>query len=503
VSRLGVAAFFEENREHDDLSGQAVRSGVIALVARGIVAAVQLTTTVILARLLVPADFGLVAIVAALTSFVPMLIDLGLTDSTVQNRTITPQQISALFWISLGVAAIVCTVLIAASPFIAHAYGHTEIGRIAIAWGFTFILYGLSLQHMALLRRAMRFQDIARIEILGSVGGSAVTVTMAFFGFGYWSLVMRPIVTGAITAAGSWWGCPWKPGRPRVDSEVKGMLKFGVNVTGGAVAWIGTNSADRAVMGFMYPPALIGLYQNALMLYENALLGISMPLHKVGVSALSKLRGDDQSFTRKYAEALSTVSFYSMPAFAVLAVIAPDLVAVLLGSKWAAAGPILAIFSLRGIVHVLENSQTWLHMPLGRPDRWIRWAILTGIVQVTAVVAGLPFGVLGVAVAIVIARSALALPAVLYAGRPIGLRAWTIIDATGRQFVGSIAMFAAGMAVLRLLPLETTGSIVRIAVAANISLLVYLSVVVAVFRLKDPMRLALSLGGRFVPARFR
>src|SRR5687768_6979264 len=171
-----VRFFFQENRDRDDLAGQAVRSGIIALVGRGAIAVVQMATTLALARLLVPADFGLVAIVAALTGFAPMLIDLGLTDSTVQNRTITPAQISALFWFSVILAAVIGLVLFLLSSLLASTYGHPEIEGIASAWGITLFLYGLSLQHMALLRRALHFAEIARVEIVGAVVGASVTV---------------------------------------------------------------------------------------------------------------------------------------------------------------------------------------------------------------------------------------------------------------------------------------------------------------------------------------
>ena len=496
-----MSQYFEDNKNQDDLGGQATRSGAIAMIARLIIAVVQVVSTIVLARLLAPEDFGIVAIVAALTSFVPMLIDLGLTDSTVQNPRITPAQISALFWISLGMASLVALLLVVAGPVIASIYRQPAIGSIAAAWAVTFILYGLSLQHLALLRRALRYRDIALIEVIGSVGGTGVTIGMAWFGFGYWALIARPVMTGLITAVGSWLCCDWKPGAPKIDAEVKSMLKFGLNVSGGAVVWIGSSSADRAVMGFLYGPALIGFYQNAFMLYENAMQGISMPLHKVGVSALSKLSADAVLFRRQYVVALSTVSFYSMPAFAILAVIASDFVPLLLGSKWAFSGTILSIFALRGILHVVENSQTWILMSLGRADRWLRWAILTGLVQIAAVVAGLPFGVEGVAWAIVIARSAIAIPGVLYAGRLIDLKFPMVLAAIGRQLCGAILTILAGKATLHLLSREF-GPITRVSIGVGVCVVTYLSLVVGIFRVTEPLRLASSLFKRLVPVRF-
>jgi len=496
-----VSIYFTSNKKDAGLGGQAIRSGIHALTSRLVIAVIQIVTTIILARLLAPADFGLVAIVAALTSFVPMLIDLGLTDSTVQNDHITPEQISGLFWLSLATGTTVAVLLLVASPAIASIYKQPSLSNVAAAWAATFVLYALSLQHMALLRRAMKFRQIAGIEITASVCGSGVTIMMAYFGFGYWALVMRPVISAAITAAGSWIGCGWRPGPPRLNADIKPMLKYGLNVTGGAVVWIGCGSADRATMGFVFSPTAIGLYQNALMLYENALQGISIPLHKVGVSALSKLRAEPKLLAEKYLSALSVVSFYSMPAFALLSVVSADLVPFLLGEKWRAGGAILSIMALRGLFQIVENSQTWLHMPLGRPERWIRWAILTGLVQVFAVFVGLPFGVEGVALSIVIARGLLAFPAVLYAGRPLDLRFITVIKTLGPQLAGAVASILAGKLLLHFV-MPSFGPVLRMAAASAFCGLVYFGIVVGIFRSTEPLRLVISLAKRFIPARF-
>jgi polysaccharide transporter, PST family len=496
-----VNSLFEDNKHRSDLGGRAVRDGMLLMLSRGVQGVFQLASSLILARLLAPEDFGLVAIVIALTSFAPMLIDLGLGDATVQRSQITPSQVTALFWINVGLGCAVALLLVGGSSLIGSIYRQPRLAEIAAAFAITFVLNSLAVQHLALLRRNMRFTEVVVIENVAFFGAAGTAITMAALGSGYWALVTRPIVASAILVAGAWLRCNWRPGLPSRNLEIRSMLKFGLNVSFGAVAVIIANSIDRTVLGYMYAPRLVGLYQNALLMYENAAYGIFWPLHRVGLSALSKLQDDAALFKQKYLSALGTVSFYSMPAFAILVVIAPDLVPLLMGEKWTAAGAILRIFAIGGIVHIVEASQNWLHLPLGRPDRGVRWAVLTALVQGAAVVSGLPFGIEGVATAIVIGRAALAFPAIAYAGRPVHLQIRAVFQAVGKQLFGAIVVLAAGYLAMNLLP-ANAGRVLRILVGSTAGAGIYLLLVVGVIGLKEPLRLSYSIFRRMVPKRF-
>ena len=137
-------------------------------------AALQIVAAIVLARLLAPEDFGLVAIVTVLTSFAPLLIDFGLLDATAQRSRITPAQVSGLFWVSSGIGLAVAVVVAACSPLIAWLYGEPRLQPIALCTAITFVLSGLSNQHMALLRRTMQFGKIGQIQFLGTLAGIVV-----------------------------------------------------------------------------------------------------------------------------------------------------------------------------------------------------------------------------------------------------------------------------------------------------------------------------------------
>lgn len=484
--------YFQDHEESRDLGRLALRGGIASLATQYGNGVLQIIAAVILARLLTPDDFGLVAIITVLTSFAPLLIDFGLGDATTQRSRITPSQINSLFWLSSGVGLAVAVAVAACSPLIAGVYREPALQPIAFSTAITFVLWGVSNQHIALLRRTMQFGRIGRIQFLGTLAGVATAIVLAFGGYGYWALVARPIVNAACVAVGVWHACRWRPGFPAFDSEAKSMVRFGLHVVGFSVTYTIAKAVDRIALGLSYRPDQVGYYQNATTLYEYSISQALSQVHTVGSAALSKLQSNPAALRRKYAAALSALAFFVMPAAAVLSVTGEDVAVILLGQKWRAAGWLLRVIALRGIFQVVENSQGWLHLSIGRADRWRNWGIVSLAVQIAAVLAGLPFGPMGVAVASVVASLLIAVPAVAYAGRPIGVGSATVISAVGPQLLGAICAAAGGWW-LQMSVLAPSSSLLRILVAASLCACIYLSVVIGLFRRTEPLRVAHSI----------
>jgi O-antigen/teichoic acid export membrane protein len=488
--RIGsdVEFYFQEQGFSRETGQRALRGGIISIAGGYGSAALQLVASVVLARLLTPDDFGLVAIVAALTSFAPILIDFGMADATVQKSKITHEQVSSLFWISSGIGLAIAIGLAASNTLIAWVYHEPRLKSIALFSAMTFALSGISGQHLSLLRRALQFTTIVKVQLLGALAGMAVAIILALCGFGYWAIVFRPVANAAVVTAGAWLACPWRPGRPVFDSDVRAMVRFGLHVVGFSTAYTISRALDRIGLGLFYAPRDVGYYQNAITLYDNSIFSALSQVHTVGSAALSKLQSTPVVLSEKYEAALSTLAFYMMPAAAILSVTAQDVVVIMLGRKWAEAGTLLSILALRGVFQVIEGSQGWLHLSLGRADRWKNWGIVTAIMQVVAISCGLPFGTEGVAIAMVAASAMIALPSISYAGRPAGIGTRRVIRATGRQMVGAIVCAAAGW-LLRTVALPHMDALVRIIVSAGFSAAVYLVIVPGLLRLTQPLEL--------------
>jgi O-antigen/teichoic acid export membrane protein len=489
--------YFEEHRESADLGRRALRGGTVSVAMQYGNGVLQIIAAVILARLLAPEDFGLVAIVTVLTSFAPALIDFGLGDATTQSPTISPGQVSSLFWITAGVGLAVALLVVISSPLIAMIYKEPRLEAIAIYSSITFALSGISNQHLALLRRAMEFGKIARIQLFGTLVGTSIAIIVAYRGYGYWALVARPIATAFYVAIGAWLMCKWRPGFPSFDDKVKSMVRFGLQVVGFAITYNFSKAIDRIGLGLIYRPDQVGYYQNAINLYEYSIFGTLLQLHTVGSAALSKLQSSPAVLRQHYISAVSTLSYFVMPTAAILSVTGYDLTVFLLGEKWKEAGSLLSILALRGIFQVVETSGGWLHLAIGRADRWRNWGIFAAAVQIVLILAGLPFGPEGVASATVVTSLLMAIPSISYAGRPIGISGVDVIRAVLPQLTAAICTAAAGWLLTITLLTEFAG-LVRVFISGSFCVCVYVLIILGVFRITQPIKIAASIAMDFV-----
>jgi O-antigen/teichoic acid export membrane protein len=491
-----VGSYFADLEASADLGRLAKRGGVASVAGVYVNGVLQIAGVLILGRLLTPEDFGLVAIVMVLTRFAPLLIDFGTADATTQRSKITQGQSSTLFWLTSGIGCAVALSLAVSSPFIAWLYHDPRLQSVALWSAITFVLAGISAQHLALLRRTMQFGVIARIQILSALAGLVFAVLIAISGYGYWALVLRPIVSAGCIAAGAWLACRWRPGLPVFDAEVKSMVGFGMHVLGGSIPFSVASVADRIALGLFYPLREVGFYQNAQNMYDNGLMVPLGQLHGVGSAGLSKLRSDPAMLQHKYEATLSALAFFVMPTAAILSVTGQDVVVTLLGEKWRESGLLLSIMALRGIVEFIEYSQGWLHVSGGRADRWKNSAFISAIVRVVAILGGLPFGARGLAIALVVAGWLIAFPSVIYAGRPLGIGGVLVIRAVGGPLLGATVAVAAGWW-LQTIFLDNFSTLFRIFLSGFLSASIYLFIVVGLFRTTEPIRVAVSLGRDF------
>lgn len=484
--------YFEEHKPFAGLGRASARGGAMLVAARGVNVIVQVATTVVLARILSPHEFGLVAVVAALVGFAPILVDLGTTDAAVQKARTTREEISALFWLNMGIGALLTVLFAASSWLIAKLFRQPELAEIALVSSLTFVITAASVQHYALMRRAMEFRQLATIETASNLLSSIIAIAMAFTSWGYWALVAKPMLGLAFSAAGAWVYCPWLPGRPRYTRDVGGMVRFGLGITGFTVMDGITKSADRLAIGYFYGPGPLGYFQNAFLLYANVLSILTESLHNVAVSGLSKLKDNLNELKRSWSAGLTTVSFVSGLAFAGLAVTGQDFVVLLLGEKWGPAGPILCLFAIRGIAHGTERTLGWLHVVAGRSDRWARWGVFSAVCHLLALAVGIPFGPVGIATAYALVMFVLFIPALVYSGRPFGIGTKDVLAAAGPSTAAAVCATAVGLGLQHVFMGELN-QLARFFISGLICVVTYLVVAVGVFRVTGPIHLARSL----------
>jgi len=273
--------------------------------------------------------------------------------------------------------------------------------------------------------------------------------------------------------------------------SVKVMLGFGGNVLGFSVVDFLVKNMDRIGIGSRSGARLLGYYQSALLVYDNT-LDLTFPLHNVAVASLSKLQSDVTSLRTLWAKALSTLAFYGMPAFGILSVTGQDTIVLLLGEKWSSASLLLSVLALRGPAHLVERTLGWLHVTAGRPDRWMRWGIFATCIQAIALFSGLPFGPIGVALAYVLSTYLLFVPALAYAGRPIGIGAADVISAVGRPLIGTLLAAGVGF-ILRETVLNKSDLVLNVFLLSAAYVSIYLILVAGILKVRSPIRVLHTL----------
>jgi O-antigen/teichoic acid export membrane protein len=383
-----------------DLKSRSIRGGAVTISAQAIKFALQMGSTAVLARLLTPNDFGLVAMVAAFTGFVALFKDLGLSMATVQRAEITHAQVSTLFWINVALSTLLMCIAAALAPGVAWFYGEPRLIWIMLAVASTFILGGLSAQHTALLQRQMRFGALAIIEIAALVGGMAAGVLLAWWSFGYWALVAMAAVSELVTMALCWGLSGWKPGLPRRDCAVGPMLAFGGNLTGaGVLNYFGSNF-DNVMIGWWWGSGPLALYSKAYGLLTLPLRQVNAPVAAVAIPAMSRAVGDPARYRCAYLRTVEQITLVTAPGIALMIVCSDMVVSVLLGPQWSEAATIFSILGVAALVLPVWNSTGWVFVSQDRMRELLHFQALDFLAKITSILAGLRWGGIGVAVGV-------------------------------------------------------------------------------------------------------
>jgi PST family polysaccharide transporter len=379
----------------------------------------SICSTIVLARLLTPGDFGVIAMASPVMGFLLIFQDLGLNQATVQSESISNNQLDALFWLSVLVSATIAGVMLAISPGVAFFYHDIRAGYITAAFSLNVLIGGAALQHAALLTRRMSFGVAAAIDIATSTTAFLATVAFAFFVRSYWSIWLGAVVSICVSTSSLWIFVDWRPRFKFGFADSRNLIRFGANVTIFNLANFMHRNADNLMIARSWGAYQLGLYDRAYKLMTFPMQTINSPLSRVMIPILSRLRAEPQRLRRTYLLAIRAVLTVSVPGMAVAASISDRLVPFLLGNRWAAAGPIFFWLSLASLSSPLSNATGWLFISCGKTQAYARWGVFNACVTVTAFFVGLPWGAVGVARAYAICMTVI-IPPLLYYWAPRG-----------------------------------------------------------------------------------
>lgn len=429
---------FDTDHLHQDLRGRSVRGAAVTIFSQGARFVLQLLGMAVLARLLLPADFGVYGKTIALTGFITTIQTGGLSLATVQHAKISHGQISTLFWLNVALGVTAATLVAALSPAMASFYHDPRVLWIGVAMGGVVLITSLGVQHQALLQRQMRFVQRASGDLAALFAGFVAAMISAWMGAGYWAFVVQQYATALVTLGMLYGFCRWLPGPPRRGSGVRPMVKIGVNQNASTMLNFANRNVDNILIGRYVSDAALGFYTLAYRLLLLPMQQINAPLTAVMIPALSRLQDQPKRFARFYYRALGAIVFVGMPVVCFLLVDARPVIELALGPRWLPAVPLFEALGVAAFVGTFNIAGGWVYSSLGRTDRRLRWQVIATPVTIAAFFIGLPWGALGVAVSFSITRLLLVVPTLqnAYAGTPVDLR--TTASTLARPAMASI-----------------------------------------------------------------
>jgi len=428
------------------ISARAGRGVVLTLGSQWLKMVIQVASTIVVARLLSPRDYGLVGMVTALTGFADQLRDLGLSEASVQRDRLTRAQLDALFWLNTGLGGLFALILCGVSPLVAQLYHRPELTEVALVLSTNFIASGLAAQHTALLRRRLLFGRLALADVGSMALSIVVAIVAAAAGAGYWALVAMYLTQTWARLAIVWFRTDWWPRRPRRTQGVGELVSFGMHLSGFNVLNYVTRNLDNVLIGRYRGAIELGLYTRAYALLMLPLRQLNSPIMRVAVPTLAGLRDQPNRFRAYYRSALVGLAATGMPAVVVLAVLSHEIVVMLLGGQYAGAAPIFETLAIAGVAQVVSHTTGWLFIASSRTREMMRWGLISGPVIVVAFLAGLSGGAVGVARAYAIASLLLLVPGFWLATRNTPVSMVDVGAAVWRPAVVSGAIFAATLA---------------------------------------------------------
>lgn len=353
---------------------------------------------VILARLLMPEMFGLIAMIIVFISIGQTLMDSGMTSSLI--RTKNPDQIdySTVFVTNLLMSIAIYGVTYLLAPSIAGFYNQEVLTDIVRVFALTFVIRAFVAVHVAKLTKEMNFKLQMKLQIPSTIIAGIVGVTLAYQGYGVWSLVWLNLVQAITFTIQNWLFINWRPSLIFDWERFKHHFVFGYKLTLASLINTIYNDAYRIIIGKFFSPASVGFYNQAETMRLFPVQQISSVVGKVTYPLFSNIN-DDVELKSVFRITLKLVLLLVIPVMLALILIAEEGFRFLFGDKWLPAVPYFQVLALASIVRPVSSYNLNILKVKGQSDLFLKLEVIKKLLGVLFVIAGLPFGVMGLVIA--------------------------------------------------------------------------------------------------------
>ena len=359
----------------------------------------QLVIVSILAHLLSPNDFGLLAMATVFTNLATLIAELGVGYALIQKQDVEEKHYSSAFWLNIFIGLLLTIIFIFISPLIAKFYNKPSLEYILKVISFNFLIASFCVIQQSILTKAMEFKKLAIRDISAVIIAGLVGIFMAYSGFGVWSLVCQLISFTLVNAFLLWILSEWRPKFIFSLSAIKEILPFSMHITGVNIIGYFAENVDQLVIGKFLGTLSLGYYSLAYKLMLYPLQSIHVVLNKVLFPAYSKIQNDLDKMKKVYEVVAKAVVLLIYPMMLGLFVVAPEFVRVVYGEKWGPAIFLVRVFSICGLIKALSDPLIGpIRLSVGRSALHFKMSLLNVVMVTIAVFIGLNWGISGIAI---------------------------------------------------------------------------------------------------------
>ena len=439
----------------DGLRQRTVKGAFVTSLAQLAKVIVQFGSVIVLSRLLSPADFGLLAMVAPVYGLALIFQDMGLGHATVQSAQVTPAQSTALFWVNIAASLCLAVPITLAAPAVGLFYGDERVVALTRGFAAVIVIGALGAQHSALLNRRMRFRFLAALDVFSALAGFLGAVLLAAAFHTYWALYSSYAIGASVNVIGAWIGAGFVPGPPGWESSARQMVRLGAGITTYNFFNFIVRNFDNVLIGRVWGDAALGLYDRAYRFLLFPLLQINAPLARVMLPTLARLRTDETRYCSVYLRAVNQLLLVTQPGIVFAIATADIFIPILLGEQWCAAAPIFQWMGLAALVQPISGAANWLFISQGQSKAFAWLGAFNASTSAVAFCAGLPWGPIGVAAAYSVSQLLLRLPVMWWmAARTTPVRLRDLYGMATMHALAGAVSFAAIIAARQVMALQ-------------------------------------------------
>ena len=323
--------------------------------SRGGVQILSFVGTLMVARLLSPRDYGLMALAGIWIGSIELLAEMGLGAAIVQFRDLDDRELNACFWVTMGVATSAYGALFLAAPAIAAWFQAPALAEVLRVAGLTLPLVAIRVVPDGLLRKRLALDKISQAEIVAGVITIPVTVGLAWAGAGVWALVAGALSLPLVQTLVTFCFAHWRPGLVVTGPRIREILRYSAASLGARVSWAVFQQTDALVLGKVAGESVLGLYSMAMRLATLPVSKVSVVANQLAMPIMAELQADRDAMRASFLRGLRLVACLTVPLCVGVALVAGDLVPVVLTEKWLPAVPVLQVLCVFALIRSVDT----------------------------------------------------------------------------------------------------------------------------------------------------